>query len=360
MDERFAVPPPQLAGPRHRAGAASCARRATTGARTSRTSCARATTATSTSRAAAPTRASRATTTSSWSCRSDAPRSGPALARGAGLGPSRPTARSTSRIGQGAHARPRGLSLHVADAAGRFRKVRDGLGLPERQGQDDPARPDRRLPARAGRGGCGSRPTSRSSGTVSAGRRAGPTCACAPRRAALAVGRPALPRVLGDRAGRRRLARAAALRPRGHGAALAATSRATTRASATCGSCCGVDDRYVIMNAGRRDAAALPARRPPPAAGLVRDFVLVGDGWVKDGDFNTTFSRTVLPLPTHASGRYDRPPGELEDDPVYRAHRGDFATYHTRYVSPGGRAARSKPRRRAVPGANGPCGVRVA
>ena len=38
---------------------------------------------------------------------------------------------------------------------------------------------------------------------------------------------------------------------------------------------------------------------------MVRDFVLVGDGWVKDGDFNTTFSRTVLPLPTHASGRYD-------------------------------------------------------
>ena len=73
-----------------------------------------------------------------------------------------------------------------------------------------------------------------------------------------------------------------------------------------------------------------------PAAGLVRDFVLVGDGWVKDGDFNTTFSRTVLPLPTHASGRYDRPPGRLEDDPVYRHHARDFETYHTRYVSPEG------------------------
>jgi hypothetical protein len=70
------------------------------------------------------------------------------------------------------------------------------------------------------------------------------------------------------------------------------------------------------------------------AAGHVRDFILVGDGWVKDGDFNTTFSRTVLPLPTHASGRYTTPPRQLEDDPVYQRHRADFETYHTRYVAP--------------------------
>ena len=66
----------------------------------------------------------------------------------------------------------------------------------------------------------------------------------------------------------------------------------------------------------------------------LRDFVIVADGWVKDGDYNTTFSRTVLPLPTHASGRYDRPPGRLEDDPVYREHAADFERFHTRYVSP--------------------------
>ncbi len=94
-----------------------------------------------------------------------------------------------------------------------------------------------------------------------------------------------------------------------------------------------VDDRYVIMNAGDEMRLRFP-EAPPPAAGLLRDFVLVGDGWIKDGDFNTTFSRTVLPLPTHASGRYDQAPGDLEDDPVQRAHRGDFETYHTRYVSP--------------------------
>jgi hypothetical protein len=42
----------------------------------------------------------------------------------------------------------------------------------------------------------------------------------------------------------------------------------------------------------------------------------------------------VLPLPTHASGRYATPPRSLEDDPVYQRHRADFETYHTRYVAP--------------------------
>ena len=55
---------------------------------------------------------------------------------------------------------------------------------------------------------------------------------------------------------------------------------------------------------------------------------------LKDGDFNTTFSRTVLPLPTHAAARYDRVPGRLEDDPIYRRYPADFAEYHTRYVTP--------------------------
>ena len=36
-----------------------------------------------------------------------------------------------------------------------------------------------------------------------------------------------------------------------------------------------------------------------PAKGWTRDFVLIGDGWVKDGDYNTSFSKTVLPLPAH-------------------------------------------------------------
>ncbi|MGC4080671.1 MAG: hypothetical protein QM736_00760 [Vicinamibacterales bacterium] len=106
-----------------------------------------------------------------------------------------------------------------------------------------------------------------------------------------------------------------------------------TRASATCVRCSPLSTiGYVIMNAGDELRVRFP-EAPPPAAGLVRDFVSIADGWEKDGDYNTTFSRTVLPLPTHRSGRYDTPPGRLEDDPVYRQHAADFAEYHTRYVT---------------------------
>jgi hypothetical protein len=94
-----------------------------------------------------------------------------------------------------------------------------------------------------------------------------------------------------------------------------------------------VDDRYVIMNAGDELLMRFPAF-PPPATGMVRDFVFISDGWEKDGDFNTTFSKTVLPLPSHADHRYDRPPGRLEDDPVYQRHSKDWETYHTRYITP--------------------------
>ena len=93
-----------------------------------------------------------------------------------------------------------------------------------------------------------------------------------------------------------------------------------------------VDDRYVIMNAGDELRLTFP-EEPAPRPGLVRDFVLVGDGWEKDGDFNTVASRTVLPLPTHASPGYAPGSGRLEDDPVYQRHRRDFERYHTRYVS---------------------------
>jgi tetratricopeptide (TPR) repeat protein len=93
------------------------------------------------------------------------------------------------------------------------------------------------------------------------------------------------------------------------------------------------DDRYVIMNAG--DEMALGFDAPPaPPAGWVRDFVIIGDGWIKDGDFNSTFSKTVLPLPYHERREYTSPPGRLEDEEVYRRHPEDWQTYHTRYVTP--------------------------
>lgn len=94
-----------------------------------------------------------------------------------------------------------------------------------------------------------------------------------------------------------------------------------------------VDDRYVIVNSGDEMSLRF-AEQPPPPAGWLRDFIVVGDGWIKDGDFNSTFSKTVLPLPYHAKNEYVERPGRLEDEYVYRQHPEDWENYHTRYVTP--------------------------
>ena len=94
----------------------------------------------------------------------------------------------------------------------------------------------------------------------------------------------------------------------------------------------GIDDRYVIMNAGDEMTFRFP-EQPAPPAGWVRDFILMGDGWIKDGDYNSTFSRTVQPLPHHGQQEYVTPPGKLEDEFVYRRFPQDWQTYHTRYVT---------------------------
>jgi hypothetical protein len=93
------------------------------------------------------------------------------------------------------------------------------------------------------------------------------------------------------------------------------------------------DDRYVIMNAGDEIAMKFHAPADPPP-GWKRDFVWVSDGWEKDGDFNTRFSKTVLPLPYHGMTNYETPPGRLEDDPIYKRFPNDWKNYHTRYVTP--------------------------
>jgi tetratricopeptide (TPR) repeat protein len=96
-----------------------------------------------------------------------------------------------------------------------------------------------------------------------------------------------------------------------------------------------VDDRYVIMNAGDELRLLFP-EQPPPRDGWRRDFVLVGDGWEKDGDYNTGHSSTVLPLPSHDTPDYGAgpAPSSLEEDPVYRRHPEDWVRFHTRYVTP--------------------------
>jgi hypothetical protein len=96
-----------------------------------------------------------------------------------------------------------------------------------------------------------------------------------------------------------------------------------------------VDDRYAILNAGDELRMRFPAL-PPPPPGHARDFVFISDGWEKDGDFNTGYSKTVQPLPQHGVAVYAAPNGSLalEDDPIYRAHPADWARFHTRYVTP--------------------------
>ncbi len=93
-----------------------------------------------------------------------------------------------------------------------------------------------------------------------------------------------------------------------------------------------VDDRYAIVNAG--DEIQLQFEALPDPGKQIRDFVLKGDGWVKDGDYNTAFSTTVLPLPAHGVLTYDRAPETLEDDPVFKRNAGDWQRFHTRYVTP--------------------------
>ncbi len=97
------------------------------------------------------------------------------------------------------------------------------------------------------------------------------------------------------------------------------------------------DDRYAILNAG--DELAFEFEVPAdPAPGMVRDFVFLSDGWVKDGNVATSYSATVRPLPSHDQPEYTLPGisgplPALSEDPIYQRFPEDWARYHTRYVT---------------------------
>jgi hypothetical protein len=66
-----------------------------------------------------------------------------------------------------------------------------------------------------------------------------------------------------------------------------------------------VDDRLAIMGSGDELRLRFPANRfPALAEGWRRDFLLLVDGWAKDGDANTAFSSSVTPLPFHSMSQY--------------------------------------------------------
>ena len=202
-------------------------------------------------------------------------------------------------MAQGGAAQPRGLALDAQDASGAWRVVDARPRIPGGQEQDDADRPGAGAAARA-------RLRLRTNleiywDRLARGRRAR---RAAPRSTRLAARRA---RTCGIRGfsqtivAARRGAGDARLRPaREHGAALARPrwlSHALRRRPRA------ADGRRRSLRHHERRRRAAPAssrsgprRRPAGAATSCS----IGDGWEKDGDFNTGFSQTVLPLPSHA------------------------------------------------------------
>ena len=90
-----------------------------------------------------------------------------------------------------------------------------------------------------------------------------------------------------------------------------------------------IDDRMVVFGAGDELALEFSAGEAPALpAGWRRDFLLVVDGWAKDGDSNTAFSTTVEPLPHHGMAGY--PYGDETPFPDGEAHRRWRDDYQTR------------------------------
>ena len=80
------------------------------------------------------------------------------------------------------------------------------------------------------------------------------------------------------------------------------------------------DDRLAILGSGDELRLAFP-QAPPPPPGWRRDFLLLVDGWAKDGDANTAYSQSVEPLPFHGMSSYPYPAGEAyPDTPAHRAY----------------------------------------
>jgi Tfp pilus assembly protein PilF len=88
----------------------------------------------------------------------------------------------------------------------------------------------------------------------------------------------------------------------------------------------GLDDRLVIMGSGDElDLRFSSGSLPPLKTGWKRDFLLLVDGWAKDADPNTAFSRSVEPLPFHAMSAYPyRHDEHFPDDVVHRDYRNQY------------------------------------
>ncbi|HLP72924.1 MAG TPA: hypothetical protein VK155_08490, partial [Bacteroidales bacterium] len=71
------------------------------------------------------------------------------------------------------------------------------------------------------------------------------------------------------------------------------------------------DNKYIISNAGDEISVSFSqSALPDLKKGWKRDFLVHSVGWVKDGDINTAYGNTVLPLPFHGMKSY---PPSAED-----------------------------------------------
>ena len=92
------------------------------------------------------------------------------------------------------------------------------------------------------------------------------------------------------------------------------------------------DNKYIITNAGDETTVSFNAAELPPLAkGWKRDFLIRSVGWVKDGDLNTAFGNTVLPLPFHGMKSY--PPSKSDTYPDTPELQKYNREYNTRVVT---------------------------
>ena len=92
------------------------------------------------------------------------------------------------------------------------------------------------------------------------------------------------------------------------------------------------DNKYIISNAGDEATIVFDEKKLPELQkGWKRDFLIKSVGWVKDGDMNTAFGNSVMPLPYHGMSSY--PPSEKDkypDEPELKKYHQE---YNTRIVT---------------------------
>lgn len=92
------------------------------------------------------------------------------------------------------------------------------------------------------------------------------------------------------------------------------------------------DNKYIISNAGDEATVKFDEKKLPALPeGWKRDFMIRSVGWVKDGDINTAFGNSVMPLPYHGMSSY--PPSAKDrypDDPELQKYHQE---YNTRVVT---------------------------